>query len=76
MSLNALNQEIISCKKCERLVEFREKIAKEKRKSFLDQLISENLINSESYDRAINDDGNHTSILIRVKYLGLCARWQ
>ena len=36
MSLNALNQEIISCKKCERLVEFREKIAKEKRKSYLE----------------------------------------
>ena len=36
MSLNTLNQEIISCKKCERLVEFREKIAKEKRKSFLE----------------------------------------
>lgn len=39
------------------------------RKSFLDDLIIENLINSESYDRAANDDGNYTSILIRGKYI-------
>ena len=32
-----LNEEIISCKKCHRLVEFRQKIAKERRKEFFDQ---------------------------------------
>ena len=36
MNLDTLNKEIISCKKCDRLVEFREKIAREKRKSFLE----------------------------------------
>ena len=36
MNLDVLNTEIISCTKCSRLVEFREKIAREKRKSFLD----------------------------------------
>ena len=36
-SLVKLNQEIISCNQCERLVAFREKIAFEKRKQFIDQ---------------------------------------
>ena len=36
MNLDILNNEIISCKKCDRLVEFREKVAREKRKSFLE----------------------------------------
>ena len=35
MNLDVLNTEIISCTKCSRLVEFREKVAREKRKSFL-----------------------------------------
>lgn len=39
------------------------------RKSFLDRLINENLINAKSYERALNDDSNHTSILIRGKYI-------
>ena len=36
MSLTDLEHEIIGCRKCERLVEFREKVALEKRKSFMD----------------------------------------
>ena len=36
MKLKKLEKQIIQCKKCERLVNFREKIAKEKRKSYLD----------------------------------------
>jgi len=36
MSLTSLEQEITLCRKCDRLVEFREKIAKEKRKSYMD----------------------------------------
>ena len=36
MSLTDLEHEIIGCRKCERLVAFREKIALQKRKSFMD----------------------------------------
>lgn len=36
MKLRKLEQEIVQCRACPRLVEFREKIAKEKRKSYLD----------------------------------------
>jgi len=36
MSLTDLEHEIIGCRKCERLVAFREKIALQKRKSFID----------------------------------------
>ncbi|MDA4111289.1 MAG: uracil-DNA glycosylase, partial [Thaumarchaeota archaeon] len=35
-SLNKLSQQIISCRRCPRLVEFREKISIEKRKSYAD----------------------------------------
>ena len=38
MTLIKLNNSIIKCKKCERLVNFREKIAKEKRKQYFDQI--------------------------------------
>ena len=34
-SINSLNQKIINCSECERLVYFRKKIAKEKRKQFI-----------------------------------------
>ena len=34
MNINTLEKEIIQCRMCERLVSFREKIAKEKRKSY------------------------------------------
>ena len=34
MKINKLENQVINCKKCERLVDFREKIAFEKRKSF------------------------------------------
>ena len=37
MTLSNLNKSIIHCRKCERLVYFREKIAKEKRKQYIDQ---------------------------------------
>jgi len=36
MSLNRLNQEIISCRKCPRLVAWREEVARNKRKSYMD----------------------------------------
>ena len=36
MSLNELNKEIISCRKCARLVEWREEVARTKRKAYLD----------------------------------------
>ena len=36
MSISLLGKKVISCKKCDRLVHFREKIAREKRKSFYD----------------------------------------
>ena len=37
MTLSNLNKSIILCRKCQRLVNFREKIAKEKRKQYIDQ---------------------------------------
>ena len=37
MALSNLNKSIIHCTKCKRLVNFREKIAKEKRKQYFDQ---------------------------------------
>ena len=37
-SLIKLNQKIISCRQCDRLVTFREKIADEKRKQYINQL--------------------------------------
>jgi len=36
MSLNTLNSEIISCRKCPRLVEWREEVALTKRKAYMD----------------------------------------
>ena len=38
MTLSNLNKTITHCTKCERLVHFREKIAKEKRKQYIDQI--------------------------------------
>ena len=37
MTLINLNKSITHCRRCERLVNFREKIAKEKRKQYIDQ---------------------------------------
>jgi len=34
--LNILNAEIVACRKCPRLVEYREKVAREKRRAFRD----------------------------------------
>jgi len=36
--LHALNEQIIACRKCPRLVEYRERVAKEKRRAFREQL--------------------------------------
>ncbi len=36
-SLTALNKQIISCRRCPRLVEYRERVARVKRRAFLDQ---------------------------------------
>jgi len=36
MTISQIETDVISCRKCPRLVEFREKIAREKRKSYLD----------------------------------------
>ena len=38
MTLSNLNKTITHCTKCDRLVNFREKIAKEKRKQYIDQI--------------------------------------
>ena len=37
MTLSKLNKSIIQCRKCNRLVNFREKIANEKRRQYFDQ---------------------------------------
>ena len=37
MTLNKLNNRIIQCRNCDRLVNFREKIATEKRRQYIDQ---------------------------------------
>jgi uracil-DNA glycosylase family 4 len=36
MTLNELNQEIIACRKCPRLVDWREEVARSKRKAYMD----------------------------------------
>ena len=38
MTLSKLNKSIVTCRKCDRLVNFREKIAKEKRKQYLNEI--------------------------------------
>ena len=47
MALNSqyikLNKKIINCRKCKRLVTFRKKIAKEKRKQYINEKYWENL---------------------------------
>jgi len=35
-SLRVLNQEVVACRKCPRLVEYRERVAREKRRAYLD----------------------------------------
>ena len=39
-----LNNKIIKCKQCPRLIKFRDKIVKTKRKQFLNENIGENLL--------------------------------
>ena len=38
MTLSKLNKSIISCRQCDRLVNFREKIANEKRRQYIDEI--------------------------------------
>ena len=37
LELNELNKKIVNCRKCKRLVLFREKVAREKRKMFYNE---------------------------------------
>ena len=57
MTLIKLNNSIIKCKKCERLVNFREKIAKEKRKQYLDQIY---------WGKPITGYGDHQAKLLMI----------
>ena len=59
MNLNQLENKIIDCQKCDRLVTFREKIAIDKRKSYMDQ---------EYWGRGVPGYGNKNS---RLMILGL-----
>ena len=43
LNLNNLNKSIINCNKCSRLIQFRKKILKNKRKQFKDENIGGNL---------------------------------
>ena len=57
MTLIKLNNSIIKCKKCNRLVNFREKIAKEKRKQYLDQIY---------WGKPITGYGDHQAKLLMI----------
>ena len=57
MTLIKLNNSIIKCKQCERLVKFREKIAKEKRKKYLDQIY---------WGKPITGYGDHHAKLLMI----------
>tara|TARA_B100000575_G_C23089896_1_gene628321 strand:- start:707 stop:1378 length:672 start_codon:yes stop_codon:yes gene_type:complete len=57
MTLTNLNKTIIRCAKCERLVNFREKIAKEKRKQYIDQ---------NYWGKPITGYGDHNAKLLMV----------
>ena len=57
MSLSKLNQSIIKCTLCNRLVKFREKIAKEKRKQYLDQIY---------WGKPITGYGDHQAKLLMI----------
>ena len=59
MNLVELEKEIINCKKCNRLVAFREKIAQEKRKSY---------VNWDYWGKAVPGYGNPKS---KILILGL-----
>ena len=67
MTLNSqfinLNKKIITCKKCKRLKNFREKIAKQKRKQYKDA-IEEYVLSLFSNPR------NHSSISRRILIMG------
>jgi len=57
MTLIKLNNSITKCKQCERLVKFREKIAKEKRKQYLDQIY---------WGKPITGYGDHQAKLLMI----------
>ena len=57
MTLIKLNNSIIKCKQCERLVKFREKIAKEKRKQYFDQIY---------WGKPITGYGDHQAKLLMI----------
>ena len=57
MTLSKLNKEIINCRKCNRLGNFREKIAKEKRKQYQDQIY---------WGKPINGYGDQNARLLMV----------
>ena len=57
MTLIKLNNSIIKCKQCKRLVKFREKIAKEKRKQYLDQIY---------WGKPITGYGDHQAKLLMI----------
>ena len=41
-NFNSLNKNIIKCNKCPRLVKFRKKISKEKRRQYIDEIYCHN----------------------------------
>ncbi len=57
MTLNKLNKSIIQCRKCDRLVKFREKIAKEKRRQYF---------NEDYWGRPITGYGDTNAQLLMV----------
>ena len=57
MTLSNLNKTITHCTKCDRLVNFREKIAKEKRKQYIDQIY---------WGKPITGYGDHKGKLLMV----------
>ena len=56
-NLDTLNQQIIKCKKCDRLVKFRSKIALEKRKQF---------INEKYWGKPVTGYGDHNANILII----------
>jgi len=57
MTLNKLNNKIIQCRNCDRLVNFREKIATDKRRQYIDQTY---------WGKPITGYGDHNSHLLMI----------
>ena len=60
-NIKKIRNEIISCTRCSRLVEFRNKIAKEKRKSYMDW---------DYWGKPVPGYGDYNSRLLILWYLG------